>query len=232
MGGLGRRIPTDWTHVETYSFSEIVPETVATVERTLPLPRYRLQYDQGAEGACVGFGSSWMMSILNRSMYDARWLWDRAKERDEWADTNPGDENGTSVRAAMDVLRQVGHVKVWDGTNRPPDPSEGIAANRWATHVDEVRTCVANGTPVVLGVNWYVNFDSPVKKGSRWWIGEGDLGTIRGGHAVCIYRASDALQAVGIVNNWGMTYPLVMLPYSTLQQLLDEQGEATMITDR
>lgn len=231
-GTLGRRVPTDWKHVEKFRFATIAPVSVTRAERTLPLPRYRLKYDQGTEGACVGFGSSWMTSILNRSFYDAPWLWDRAKERDEWADTNPGDGNGTSVRAAMDVLRLLGHVKVWNGASQLADQSHGIAANRWATQVDEVRTCVAAGTPVVLGVNWYVNFDHPVKKGTRWWIGEGALGNVRGGHAVCIYSVKDSIEAVGIVNNWGIGYPLAMLPYTTLQRLLDEQGEATMVTDR
>ena len=40
------------------------------------------------------------------------------------------------------------------------------------------------------------------------------------------------MQAVGIVNNWGTRYPLVMMPYETLGRLLDEQGEATLVTDR
>jgi hypothetical protein len=39
--------------------------------------------------------------------------------------------------------------------------------------------------PVVLGINWYSNFDDPVKAGTRYWIGRGDLGYIRGGHAIC-----------------------------------------------
>jgi hypothetical protein len=39
--------------------------------------------------------------------------------------------------------------------------------------------------PVVLGINWYSNFDRPVKKGNIWVIGQGDLGTVRGGHAIC-----------------------------------------------
>src|SRR5262249_26468429 len=39
--------------------------------------------------------------------------------------------------------------------------------------------------PVVLGINWYTNFDSPVKDGLTYWIGRGDLGTVRGGHAIC-----------------------------------------------
>ena len=45
------------------------------------------------------------MSLLNRKRYDARWLWDWAKSTDEWPETNPGDDQGTSVRAACDILR-------------------------------------------------------------------------------------------------------------------------------
>lgn len=228
----GRLVPSDTLHIEKYPFSAIVPETVEVVERSLPLPRYRTAYNQGREGACVGFASSWMMSVLNRRFYDARWLWDRAKECDEWQYTNPGDNNGTSVRAAMDVLRQIGHCRVYRRKTNPADLTEGIHENRWATSVDQIRTCIANGTPVVIGVNWYRNFDTPVKKGRAYWIGEGDLGFVRGGHAVCIFRASDRLQAVGIVNNWGLGYPLTWMPYDTLTRLLDEDGEATMVTDR
>jgi hypothetical protein len=41
-------------------------------------------------------------------------------------------------------------------------------------------------TPVVLGINWYTNFDHPQKDGTLWVIGRGDLGSIRGGHCVCL----------------------------------------------
>lgn len=44
-------------------------------------------------------------------------------------------------------------------------------------------------TAVVLGVNWYSGFDTPVLAGGRYWIKRTDLGTIRGGHAVCIKPA-------------------------------------------
>lgn len=105
-------------------------------------------YDQGQEGACVGFGSSRMMSLLNRERYNARWLWDEAKIGDEWPDTNPGDDNGTSVHAASDVLRLQGHVPykanqaLLTYSQRDtlfPSPTKGIQAARWATSVDEVR---------------------------------------------------------------------------------------------
>jgi hypothetical protein len=229
---FGRLVPGDWTHVERYPYSAVLDATVAAVERTLPLPPYRLAYDQGREGACVGFAASWLMSIFNRRRYDARWLWDAAKRVDEWAWTNPGDQHGTSVRAAMDVLRQHGHSRVFRGRTHPPAASEGILANRWATTVDEVRTSIASGAPVVLGCNWYTNFDTPQRNGRGHWIGRGDLGRVRAGHAVCLYGASDRAQAVRVVNNWGTRYPLVQMPYATLERLLREQGEATLVTDR
>jgi hypothetical protein len=106
-------------------------------------------YDQGYEGACVGFGCSRMMSLMNRKRYEARWLWDMAKQRDDWDDTNPGDDNGTSVRAALEVLLHNGHVS-WkpryegldyeERDRHAPVESEGISAFRWATSVDEVLT--------------------------------------------------------------------------------------------
>lgn len=92
-------------------------------------------YDQGAEGSCVGFGSSRMMSLLNRKRYDARWLYEEAQLVDEWDDTPPGE--GTSVRAGMDILRTRGHRVSRGLVDGPVDPAEGIAANRWATSVDD-----------------------------------------------------------------------------------------------
>ena len=43
-------------------------------------------------------------------------------------------------------------------------------------------------TPVAIGVNWYEDFDTPVQKGSRSWIGlnSKQLGKVRGGHCVCL----------------------------------------------
>jgi hypothetical protein len=105
-------------------------------------------YNQGAEGACVGFGTSRAVTLMNRKRYFARWLWDQAKLADEWSDTNPGDDNGTSVRAGLGVLKDKGHI-TWqtslkeaddDWTKRQaltPIYAEGINAYRWATSVDD-----------------------------------------------------------------------------------------------
>ena len=117
-------------------------------------------YDQGAEGACVGFGCSRMMSLLNRKRYYSRWLWDHAKLIDVWDDTNPGDDNGTSVRAALHILRASGHVpwkrryqdepyQVRDG--REPVEGEGLNVYRWATSADEVLDVIQMATAHKLG---------------------------------------------------------------------------------
>lgn len=90
------------------------------------------RYDQGSEGACVGFGSSRMMTLLNRSFYDGPWLYHEAQRNDPW----PGENyDGTSVDAAMKVLRTQGHkTPSWPAPRLP----QGIAAYRWTTSVDEI----------------------------------------------------------------------------------------------
>ncbi len=107
-----------------------------------------LWYNQINEGKCVGEAGSRAMSHLNRRMYNPTWLWNEAKKIDEWTETNPGDNNGTSVRAAMDVLRNQGHVR-----KRAKQPSvvEGIAANRWATNIDDLFTVLQNDEYKKLG---------------------------------------------------------------------------------
>jgi hypothetical protein len=121
----------------------------AVVRKLQDSPSWWDFYDQGREGACVGFGCSRMMSLLNRKRYDARWLWDWAKATDEWPETKPGDDQGTSVRAACDILRTRGHVAWKDAyadrdfqqrDQEPPASGEGIMVYRWARTVDEVHS--------------------------------------------------------------------------------------------
>jgi len=124
-------------------------------------------YNQGAEGACVGFGWSRCMTLLNNgSMYAARWLWDRSKELDQWPDTNPGDNNGTSVRTAGDVLRQSGHVS-WqaaysdddhhDRAGYGPESDAGIQRFRWALSSDDVHQVLGNDRADELGAVPFLN---------------------------------------------------------------------------
>jgi hypothetical protein len=247
---LDRRIPTDWKHVEKYPMraTPLAAPTAMPMDVLLNIPRqYRTIYDQGQEGACVGFSQSWMMSILNRMKYHAPWLYHEAQLMDEFTDTPP--EAGTSLRAGFDVLRIKGHQRLWGSRIKTEDPIHGIVANRWAQGVDEIRVSLAAGVPVNLGINWYRQFSNPQQKERLddlgrpivefgiqrydWWIGIGTWGPIDGGHAITCIGYDDRRQAFALCNTWGLAYPfIVWIPYVSLRRLLAEEGEAGIVTDR
>lgn len=97
-------------------------------------------YNQGQEGACVGFGCSRMMSLLNRHRYDAFWLYHQAQVLGGYV-----GQEGAAVRDGLEVLRTTGPSRVIRGQDQPADPNEGIDAYRWATSVDEILATL--GTP-------------------------------------------------------------------------------------
>ncbi len=138
-------------------------------------------YNQGEEGACVGFGSSRMMSQLNRKTYDGFWLYHEAQKVDEW----PGEDyEGTSVRAALDVLRKVGHSEVNDGKTLPPALQEGIKANRWARSIDDVLTTLGYGGLDFVDVlnSWGRGYPHltrmPATVLERLWKEDGEVGIV------------------------------------------------------
>lgn len=88
-------------------------------------------YNQGNEGACVGFGTSRMMSLLRRREYDAFWLYHEAQKHDGIH----GPHEGTTVHAACQVLQTEGPRR--EGATRET-PSDGVSAVRWATTVADV----------------------------------------------------------------------------------------------
>lgn len=114
--------------------------------RLVDSPGWYPFYDQGQEGACVGFSSSRMMSLWNRVRYDARWLYKQAQLIDEYDDTPPGE--GTSVRAAFEILRTKGAKRFNTGSVVPGD---GISAYRWATSVEDVHAVIKTPLAVQLG---------------------------------------------------------------------------------
>lgn len=96
-------------------------------------------YDQGNEGACVGFSESRAKSLVDRTRYSGQWLYKEAQKIDEW----PGEGyDGTSVRAGLEVLRTRGHRRLIGGTLQPERVGDGIAAYRWLRSVDEVHAVI------------------------------------------------------------------------------------------
>lgn len=246
-GALGRRIPPNLDHVSAYPLRTLITQQVllpppAGTEKSLGLPWWWKQHNQGFEGSCVGFGSSAMMSITNHYQrlqttgraityrYASRWLYAQSQLVDEWGETPP--EEGTSVRASCQILHEQGHRRVQNGIEGPIMVEHGINAYRWAETVDEIRAAIYAGLAVSIGINWYQQFDTPIMHNNEWWIGRGNLGAVRGGHCVCLYRMSDRRQAFRLMNSWGAAFQPAWLPYDVMQRLLSEWGEAAVITDR
>jgi hypothetical protein len=111
---------------------------------------------------------------------------------------------------------------------------------RWATSVDDILNTLAFEGPLVFGMDWFDNFDRPVKHafgtGTRlnFFIGEGNLGSVRGGHAIICqgyYRNRAGNEWVRFQNSWGWDYPLVWMPVNTLRRIWDEDRmEAGIVT--
>lgn len=85
-------------------------------------------YDQGREGACVGFGVARALSLMNRERYDAYELYRQAQRQDEWEGES---YSGTSVRAGLDVARERGPVQVRGNRYTGPNVEDGHLVNRW-----------------------------------------------------------------------------------------------------
>lgn len=138
---IGRRY---WIGLDSKNLGKVVGGHCVCLS-TLPDPlSWWLYYDQGHEGACVGFGSSRAISHVERIRFDARWLYHEAQLVDAWEDTPP--EEGTSVRAAFDILRSKGHIRINRGgkADLTPRVEYGIVRNRWAKTVDEVLDCLGH----------------------------------------------------------------------------------------
>lgn len=231
---FGRLVPETWTHVEKYPFKKLTLESPLTVERRIKVPALRSYYDQGQYGACVGFSSSWMMSIYNSpptEKYDAMWLYHQAQLNDNDPFTDPTYDNGTYVWAAFDVLKKQGHRRVFKDREGDPLLSNGIKSYYWCKSVDEIRTAISLKRPVVFGINWYNEFMNPIKKDGEDYIGTKSLGSILGGHAICCYGASDKRESFRLINSWGLAYPLVWITYKTVERLIKEDGEFCVAID-
>jgi hypothetical protein len=108
-------------------------------------------YNQGSEGACVGFSLSRALSLMNRSRYDARSLYLEAQKIDEYPETPP--EEGTSVNAGCKILKTKG-AKRYDSTTGkflPWNINSGISAYRWATSVEDIHAFLKHPTADKLG---------------------------------------------------------------------------------
>lgn len=184
-----------------------------------------VRYDQGVEGACAGMATAAWASSFDAiddgksRQFDAFWAYKEAQKIDEW----PGEDyNGTSIRAVLEIGRTVGYP-----IKDEPQSRVLVKEYRWAMDPNDVLDWIAHRGPAIFGMNWYETYDAPVshpfnggKTRKQFFIGEGDLGNIRGGHAIIAngyYRNRYGNEWIRFQNSWGFSYPLVWLPRATLE---------------
>lgn len=182
--------------------------------------------DQGAEGACVGYG--WTHEALSTPVpvdfsrvknlsipvpdTVARGVYRRAQVLDEWEGEN---YEGTSVNAGAKAMRELGVLKEW----------------RWAFGIADVIYGILTTGPVVLGIPWYHDM---------YWADDGIVnvgGALVGGHCILARAVAERGRvfpdedAVGWLNSWGPTYGkngLAWIRASALSGLLKQEGEAAV----
>ena len=186
--------------------------------------------DQGREGACVGFGwtaealSTPVAVDLTRVKADApedptafaQSIYHRAKQIDPWEGEN---YEGTSVLAGAKAMQELGLIKEY----------------RWCFSIEDVIDAILTKGPVILGIYWYDGmYDAP--------NGILDVtGQVVGGHcitAVGFKLAKDSAtgeDTIILQNSWGYswgTWGLAEIRVRDLKKLLDNDGEACVVTKR
>lgn len=117
-------------------------------------------WNQGREGACVGFGTSRAASLYNRRFYDGFSLYNAAKTRDSW----PGEDySGTSVNAGLKTLQVQG---AWRATPQGSQPflKDGCTSFLWARSVEDVTAALKSSEPFVRILNsWGMGYPAEVR---------------------------------------------------------------------
>lgn len=160
--------------------------------------------DQGAEGACVGFGFAHELAARPgivtgvNNTYARDLYWD-AQRADDWSGGSyPGASpvyEGTSVLAGAKVCLKRGFYK----------------EVRWALNLTDLVIAVGYTGPAVMGVDWY---EDMLDTDDHGYIHP--TGDIAGGHCVCINGVKIVKKADGtadplrsyfvIQNSWGRSW--------------------------
>jgi len=126
------------------------------------LPGAWQHYNQGREGACVGFGVSRAATLFNKpELFNGFSLYHKAQKRDEW----PGESySGTSVEAGLNTLRLDGAWTVRAGVTRGPVKVFGIRSFGWVKDGDGVLKAMQSRLDYVEFLNsWGMGYPNVVR---------------------------------------------------------------------
>lgn len=172
--------------------------------------------DQGSTSHCTAY--SWLHYVEDgpviqdspsrphqRPLIDPPRLYKESQLRDPF----PGENyNGSTVRAAAKVLKDLGIIKEY----------------RWAGSIMDVINCVLTIGPMVVGTKWYTGMNQPDSKGIMKVGGRG-----MGGHAYLINGVDTNKNLFRIKNSWGRSWGnqgFAFINIDDFDKLLKDGGEA------
>lgn len=215
---LGRHVEHD-PRSRAYAFSQ--PSLVfSSVEHK----RHGSIFDQGQLGSCTGnamAGAKNTEPVYKSGAHTltetgAKDLYSLATQLDGLTDGYwPPTDTGSSGLAVAKAAKQQGL----------------IGSYKHAFNLDSALAALQLG-PVITGVNWYEGFDEPDVNGLVKIAGQ-----VRGGHEIVARGmtpsgSSDDEMLILLDNSWGSSWGVsgrFMWTVATWRQLLDEQGDVTIL---
>lgn len=202
--------------------------SIGDIRRTRKLRSYTWRcndwFDQGKEGACVGFCLGHELAArpaevkgLDYDFLVENVYWE-AQKNDPWhGGSYPGAVpvyHGTSVLAGVKEIQKLGYIKEY----------------RWAFNIDDVLYGIGHNGPAVLGIPWYYDMYFPDDKGFIKPTGQ-----LVGGHAI-LGRAINVKKGyVTLRNSWGKGWGKdgdCYITFEDLETLLNQRGECCFLMRR
>jgi len=181
-------------------------------------------FDQGREGACVGFALGHEAASRPAEFkgltfdYLVENVYHEAQKIDPWpGGVYPGGDpqyEGTSVLAGIKVMKKIGFFKSY----------------RWAFGLEDLVLGVGYNGPAVLGVRWYEGMYKPDENGFIQ-----PSGSIMGGHALLARAVNVKKGYFTLRNSWGRTWGIdgdCYITFEDMGKLLEENGEAAFMINR
>ena len=177
-------------------------------------------FDQGQEGACVGFAMAHELVArpkeikhLSNNFAREQIYWE-AQKIDPWeGGSYPGASpvyEGTSVLGGVKILKKLGYIDSF----------------KWAFGLNDLVMAVGYSGPAVLGIPWYEGMFSPHTCGYLHTDG-----AAMGGHAILCNGVDVKARTFTVHNSWGSTWGSggdALISWDEMEKLLHQQGEAVI----
>jgi len=202
--------------------------SIGDIRKTRKLRSYTWRcnewFDQGREGACVGFSLGHELAARPAEVrgldyeYLVKDIYWEAQKNDYWdGGSYPGASPqyaGTSVIAGVKRVKQLGYIEEY----------------RWAFNIDDVLYGVGHNGPAVIGVGWHRDMLTPDKDGFIK-----PTGGVVGGHAILITAVNVKKGYVTLRNSWGRGWGKdgnCYVTFADLEYLLNRNGECCFLLRR